>query len=141
MVDWGFAWENVDYWAVLVAAIVPFVVGFLWYAPNMFGKTWQKEANISDKQMNDMDAMPVIMGGSLVVNLFTSFFMGLLMEGTEGFIDGLLFGAVLGLAFSAAALAQTYLYERRSMLLFALNAGNMVVSLAAMGVVHGLINN
>ncbi|MBA2685130.1 MAG: DUF1761 family protein [Gemmatimonadaceae bacterium] len=34
--------STLNVWAVLVAAVVAFVLGALWYSPPVFGKLWQK---------------------------------------------------------------------------------------------------
>ena len=42
---------DINYWAVLVAAIAQFVIGMAWYSPMLFGKTWMKEMGLTDKDM------------------------------------------------------------------------------------------
>ncbi len=39
----------VNYLAVLVAAIVGMVVGFIWYSPKVFGKMWMKLSGVNPK--------------------------------------------------------------------------------------------
>ncbi len=34
-----FEFSDISLWAVLIAALVPFIVGFLWYGP-LVGKPW-----------------------------------------------------------------------------------------------------
>ena len=41
----------INYVAVLVSAIVGFGIGGLWYSPLLFGKTWMKLINITQKEM------------------------------------------------------------------------------------------
>jgi hypothetical protein len=38
---------QINYWAVLVAAVVAFVVGALWYSPLLFGKSYMKLRGLS----------------------------------------------------------------------------------------------
>ena len=40
--------ESVNWLAVLVAGISSFVVGGIWYSPNLFGKAWLKANNLSE---------------------------------------------------------------------------------------------
>ena len=42
---------EVNYLAVLVAAIVNMVVGALWYSPLLFGKAWMKLTGFNKKQL------------------------------------------------------------------------------------------
>ena len=43
--------EIVNWWAVLVAAFVNFIVGFLWYNPKTFGNVWMKEAGVTEESI------------------------------------------------------------------------------------------
>jgi Protein of unknown function (DUF1761) len=47
--------------AVLVAAIVPLLVGFLWYNPKMFGNAWMKAAGVTEESMKGAN-MALIFG-------------------------------------------------------------------------------
>ncbi len=42
---------DINYWAVLVAAVVSMVIGALWYSPVLFGKLWMKYSGLSDKKL------------------------------------------------------------------------------------------
>ena len=42
---------EVNYVAVLAAAIASFVIGALWYSPMLFGKMWMKLSNVSGKEV------------------------------------------------------------------------------------------
>lgn len=140
MVDWGQAFENINYVAVLVAALAPLLVGFIWYSDSVFLKPWAKETGLSKKEIESKEGMEVIFTSMIVLNLIASFILGLLMYGTEGVIDGLVFGSVVGLAFGAGQLGTHYLFARKTLKLFAIDAGSTILTLATMGLVHGLIN-
>ena len=38
--------------AVLVASVLGFVVGGLWYSPLLFGNVWMREAGLTEEQVN-----------------------------------------------------------------------------------------
>lgn len=40
-----------DIWAVLIAAIIPLLVGMIWYNPKIFGKAWMTAAGMTDEQV------------------------------------------------------------------------------------------
>jgi|GEM_PF-696836 len=42
---------QINMWAVLLATVASMVVGSVWYAKPVFGKTWAKLAKLDDKQM------------------------------------------------------------------------------------------
>lgn len=54
-------------WLVqLVAALVPMIVGFIWYNPKVFGNAWMKAAGMTDEKVKGGN-MPVIFGVSFVM--------------------------------------------------------------------------
>lgn len=62
----------INWIAVLCAAPIPLVIGAIWY--NIFGKAWQQAASVTDEQVKGAN-MPLIMGLSLLFNLFLSAMM------------------------------------------------------------------
>ena len=55
-----------------VAALVPMVIGFIWYNPNVFGKAWMDASGVTEEQAKSGN-MPVIFGVSYVLSLFLAF--------------------------------------------------------------------
>jgi maltodextrin utilization protein YvdJ len=41
---------EINFLAVLVAALTSFVVGFVWYNPKVFGTIWMKETGMTDEK-------------------------------------------------------------------------------------------
>ncbi len=64
-------------WALPLAALVPMLLGSLWYSPLLFGKAWQQEAGLTDEQLQGAN-MPLIM----LLSYFFSCFLaaGLLLS-------------------------------------------------------------
>ncbi|HEX7724560.1 MAG TPA: DUF1761 domain-containing protein [Candidatus Paceibacterota bacterium] len=44
---------QVNIWSIIVAAVVAYVIGALWYSPVLFGKEWMRLKNMSDKDITD----------------------------------------------------------------------------------------
>ena len=57
----------INWLAVLVAALIPFAIGFPWYGP-LFGKQWMSSIGLSEEQTNRMN-MPKVFGVSLIAQL------------------------------------------------------------------------
>jgi hypothetical protein len=57
--------------AILVSALVPMIIGFVWYNPKVLGTVWQKETGLTDQQIKGAN-MPVIFGVSLVLSFLLS---------------------------------------------------------------------
>ena len=61
-----------NFLAVLVAALVPMIMGFIWYNPKTLGTAWQKEAGISDDKMKGAN-MAVVFGVSFILSFLLAF--------------------------------------------------------------------
>ncbi|MEX2590735.1 MAG: DUF1761 domain-containing protein, partial [Chitinophagales bacterium] len=51
------------------AALVPMVVGFIWYNPKVFGTAWMKVADMNEEKMQGAN-MAVIFGVSYLLSVF-----------------------------------------------------------------------
>lgn len=61
-------------WMVFVAALVPMIVGFIWYNPKVFGNTWMKAASMTPEKIQGGN-MPLIFGLSYVMSILLAFFL------------------------------------------------------------------
>lgn len=75
--------------SVLVAALVPMIMGFIWYHPNVFGKTWQRETGLSDEKMKGGN-MPLIFGLSFVFSFILAFGLNVVVV-HDSFVHGATF--------------------------------------------------
>ena len=76
------AFPAVNYLAVLVAAIVIFILGGLWYSPVLFAKKWVALQGKTEEQMRAEAAsanMPLLYTSAFVTALITSFVMAHLL--------------------------------------------------------------
>ncbi|WP_456438948.1 DUF1761 domain-containing protein [Psychroserpens sp.] len=81
---------EINFLAILVAAIVPLVLGFAWYNPKIFGITWAREAEMTEEKMKSGN-MPVIFLVSLLFSFILAFFVQMLtihQFGALGMIGG-----------------------------------------------------
>jgi len=131
--------ENVDinYLAVVVAALSMFLLGGLWYSPVLFGDTWAKENGFSKEFIEGGNKL-TIFGTSFLLSLIMSFNLAGFVSGYEEWIWGLIGGSLAGFGWIAMSLGIIYLFERRSIKLFFINAGYLVVSFIIMGLILGL---
>lgn len=65
---------HINFLAVLVAALVPMVMGFIWYNPKVMGTAWMKETGLTDEKMKGGN-MAVIFGLSFVLSFLLAFSM------------------------------------------------------------------
>jgi len=53
---------------ILIAALVPMIMGFIWYNPKVFGTVWMKEAGVTEEKMQSAN-MGLIFGLSFVLSI------------------------------------------------------------------------
>jgi len=132
--------SNINYLAVAVAALVSFALGALWYSPALFGKTWQKELEFTDDYLKEGN-MGKIFGTSFVLIVVMAFGMAILVQGHGendiGWAQGLHHGLYVGLGFIGTSMGINYLYQRRSLKLWAIDAGYQILFLCIMGIILG----
>ena len=124
---------NINWLAVLLAALASFIVGGLWYSV-LFAKVWQREAGVTDEQLKH-GTVRVFVGSFLLAAVMAVVLAAFIGSGGAGFRA--LAGLATGAAWVAAALGVNYLFERRSLTLFAINASYNIVTFTAMGAIIG----
>jgi Protein of unknown function (DUF1761) len=127
---------QINYLAVLVAAVSCFVIGGLWYSPVMFANLWMKEANITEESIKQAN-MSKIFGLSFILTLIISFNLAAFLGPDAGLVWGISAGALAGIGWVAASFGIVYLFERKSMKLFLINAGYLAVAFIVAGGIIG----
>ena len=128
---------EINWLAAIVAAVLSFVLGGLWYSPALFGKAWQRETGLTDEQLKGGNPAKIF-GGSLVLAIAAAcmFAMFLGPNPALGFATGA--GVAAGLFWVASSFGINYLFERKSLALFLINGGYHTVQFTMFGVVLGL---
>lgn len=123
---------DINWLAVLVAALVPMVVGVAWY-DQLFGDAWLRTIGKTREELGGPGFGYVLALAAAVVN---SILLAVLVDwaGAGSFEEGLLVG-VLAWGFVATTSAVNSLFAGRPMQLYAIDAMYHLASLAAMGVV------
>ena len=127
---------QVNYWAILVAALSSFAVGALWYAPFLTGKAWQKETGLSDEKLKNAN-MGKTFGLSFVLSVIISFGMAMFFGGEADLETGAMWGAMSALFFVIPSLGINDLFEHRPLKLFLINAGYNLIIYTIIGSVLG----
>ena len=125
---------NFDYlnWpAIAVAALAYFALGALWYSKALFATRWIADLKIDVNDPNAKKGMGMMFGGSFVLMFVQSLAVAIIAERLEirgaGWMSGLKLGAFTGACFSAATVGVNYLYEKKPISLFLINAGYAIV--------------
>lgn len=128
---------NINFLAVIAAAVSSFLIGGLWYSPLLFAKPWMK-ANDFTEEFLKQGNMLKIFGGSLLASLVIAVNLGFFLgsEITAG--TGAFYGFMTGFGWVMMSLGVVYLFERRSLTLWLINGGYQVITYTLMGLILGL---
>jgi hypothetical protein len=122
---------DINYAAVLVAAVINMAVGAIWYSPSLFGKAWSKLTGKKDMKGSGRMGYAVSAVGALVQSWILVHFVQYAGSTTVG--EGAITGFWLWLAFVGVVMAGAYVFEGRPWKLWQINAGYFLVVLVVNG--------
>ncbi|MGZ8350030.1 MAG: DUF1761 domain-containing protein [Allosphingosinicella sp.] len=128
---------DVNWLAVLLCGVGSLVLGGLWYAPPVFGRAWQRHAGISDEAIAG-GSMAMIFGLTFLLSLAAAAVFALFLGGF-GLVPAIGAGASAGLFWVGASFGINYLFERRSLALWLINAGYHVLQFTLFGAILGAL--
>lgn len=117
---------------VIIATIIAYVIGMLWYSPILFGKQWLKLSKINPKGMK-MGA-GTLLGGLIVTFIFT-FILAIVISWSNpiNFIDGAIVGFIVWIGFIATLMFNMVLYQKKPMALYLIDVLHYLVILVING--------
>lgn len=137
---------DINFWGVLLAAVSSMVVGSIWYARGVFGKTWGKLAKVKmDGKPTFANMAPPLLA-TFVASLVTAFILAHFVFVMHSFFggswvwSGFTTAVWAWLGFTASRILTHDLFESRPLRLTALNWGNELVTLGVMGLVIGWLH-
>ena len=128
----------INYLAVVVAAAVGFILGWIWYAP-LFGKAWRASRGVTEQQAAEGQkhaarTMLVIAVAILFMAWSLAVLAGYLKLGT--WMQGAKLGALTWFGFALAlGMIEATMAVGRTMVAFCIDAGYWLITAVAMGVV------
>jgi Protein of unknown function (DUF1761) len=129
---------EINWLAVLVAAVASFLLGAVWYSNALFGKVWQREAGVSDEKLKQGN-MAKIFGLTLILAFLAAWNFANFLGPRPSVVFGTLVGASAGLLWVASSFGIQYLFERKSFKLFLINGGYHTLQFAIIGLVLALM--
>jgi len=130
------AMGSIHWLAVLVAAVATFVLGGLWYGP-LFQTRWMAAAGVTPERLRQ-GSVGRIFGVAFVLQLVAAFVLAMFIGPEASLAVGTAAGLAVGLFWVAASLGVIYLYERRPLAHWAINAGYQVLAYTVMGAILGI---
>jgi len=154
---------EINFLAILVAALSSFVVGFIWYNPKVFGNIWMREIGMTDEKARQSN-MIKIFGLTFVFAFLLAFCMQFLtihqlgafgmIGGDESkalpsftafmndygnayrtFKHGALHGFMSGIFIAVSIVSTNCLFEQRSFKYAAITSGYWVLVMTIMGAI------
>ncbi len=124
---------DVNYWAVLVAAISNMVIGSIWYMPSVFGNAWMK---LSGHKMGN-GSMGMSYGLMFVAALVSSFVLSYFVSyaGATTWMTGLETGLWVAVGFVLATGAGSYIFSKKPFNLYLIDNGYQLVALGVAGII------
>ena len=119
--------------ALLLCGISSMALGALWYSPLLFGKAWQRGVGLSDEALASVN-MAMIYGAAFVLSLIAAALFAMLVGHNHGLVPWIVAGAGAGAAV-AAAFGINYLFERRSLRQWLINAGYHLLQFTLFGLI------
>lgn len=131
---------KLNWWAIALATLSSFVVGYLWYDKRAFGTAWMKLVGLSQKQINSSQGAANTFTSTAVASLLGAITLGYLMIalGISGFLDGLVFGATMGAVFRLGGHVIHNGFSKRPAALTAIDGGHDIIALAVAGALLGV---
>ena len=122
------------YLEILIGGIAAFLLGFAWYT-FLFGKIWQAETGVTDEQAQS--GMALTHGLAFVMMCVMSAFINLFINyhelAQQTFVHGAFHGAQLAGVIALPAIAINYLYQKKSLKLYLIDAGYVLAFCALSG--------
>lgn len=152
---------EINFLALLVAALIPLLVGFLWYNPKTMGNAWMVEAEMTEEKMKGAN-MAVVFVLTFIFSIFIAFILNTvtihqygalgMVGGDEStakdsyvqfmndyglayrsFGHGALHGGLLSILLVFPVIAINAQFERKSWKYILINSGYWFITLAIMG--------
>ena len=136
------ALSQLNYVAVLVTAVAGFLVGWLWYSPLLFGKSWMTEMKITEEMMKEKCAQKGMAGffiKGFIYTVVSTWGLAVLIQSRAptNMIKGVIIGAFVALVLVGARMLNGSVWEQRSAKLMAILIGHELVMFCVQGVILG----
>ena len=130
--------ENINWFSMIIATLIPVIVGFIYYHPKVFGAAWMNSLGLSEEDLKK-GHMAVTLGVSLVLSFFLAFFLvdfnnGPGQEGDfDNFGHGVWHGVFMGIIMAMPVLVINGLFEMKNFKNLAINVIYWLITLGLMG--------
>ncbi|MBL8270452.1 DUF1761 domain-containing protein [Steroidobacter sp.] len=129
--------DQINIFAVIVAAASSFLVGGLWYSAILFGAVWNRENGSASKAGKGGHPARVF-GVSFLFSLIAAFAFACWLGPDASLQEGVTRGLLAGFGMVAASFGINYQFANRTPLLWLVDGGYHTVQFVLFGVILGL---
>jgi hypothetical protein len=133
--------SDVDWVAALVAAVVAFALGALWYSPLLFARPWMRYTGWDAKSPDEIQQLQRTAGPAYAVSFLSWFVMAVVLSvvcdwaDAATWVDGAGVAALLWLGFVATTGLTAQVFHSRPLGLFLVDGGYQLVFMMLMGAI------
>jgi len=124
--------------ATLVATVLSFVLGGLWYGP-LFGKAWMEENRITPETIKQNFKPVKLYGTTFLLSALASWLFGMFVGPDPDLRYAIGAGLAVGVIWVAGCFATSYLFEGKTLRHFLINGGYHAVQFGLIGLAFGLL--
>ncbi len=138
--------ENANWLSILIATLIPMVLGFIYYHPKVFGNAWMASVGMKPEDAKKAN-MALVFGLSFIMAFLLALFVLYNVDGPaqEGQYDSFKHGASHGLILSffvaMPIMVTNGLFEQKSFKNLVINLGYWAITLILMGGVLDAMNH
>ena len=129
---------DINWIAVIIAAVASMVIGFVYYMPSVMGTRWQQ---LTGRDMTGAGGAGMSYAMTAVAALVAAFVVAQLIHWSDSYtlVEGAFLGAVGWLGFTATASFSDYVFSGRPWALFSIQNGYQLISFVVMGGIIGAL--
>jgi Protein of unknown function (DUF1761) len=127
---------DINIWAVVLAAVLSFVLGAAWYSHRVFGRIWNREAGRGREAYQPHPAR--VFAASFIFCLITAAAFAFWLGPAPALVPALLKSLTAGAGFVAASMGMTYQFANLSLLMWLIDGGYHVARFLLFGLMLGL---
>jgi hypothetical protein len=117
--------SDINWLAILVAAIAYFMLGAVWYSKALFGTKWAAAVGLDMTDPNKSKGMAKMMTGTFVLILIACMGIAMLVARMDLSVlpSALKLGLITGICFATTAVSISFIYESRPTALYFIDCG------------------
>jgi hypothetical protein len=131
-----FGMHGINVWAVLLASVMSFLLGGVWYSHRVFGGFWNREAGRGREAHQPHPAR--VFGTSFIFCLISAAAFAVWLGPTPSLESAVLNGLAAGVCLIAASMGMTYQFANLSLPLWLIDGGYHAARFVLFGLIFGL---